>query len=82
MEVVIGNRAEYAWSSAASAVWLGNYWMNTKNTIVVRIDGRTECPELRPGETVTLPLTITAPAKTGSYRLLVSNSHYGVQPLK
>jgi len=50
---------------------LGNYWMNTKNAIVVRIDGRTECPELRPGETVTLPLTITAPAKAGEYRLVV-----------
>jgi len=71
VEIVIGNRAEYAWSSVASGVWLGNYWMNTKNAIVVRIDGRTECPELRPGETVTLPLTITAPAKAGEYRLVV-----------
>jgi len=68
----INNRASYAWSSVASGVWLGNYWMNARDkTILKYADGRTECPELRPGETVILPLTITAPAKAGSYRLVV-----------
>ncbi len=45
--------------------------MNAEDAIVTPLDGRTECPELRPGESVTLPLTITAPSQPGLYRVVV-----------
>ncbi|MFM8442656.1 MAG: AMP-binding protein [Methylococcus sp.] len=72
VEVLVQNRVDYAWSSAASGVWLGNYWMNAQGKgILTHADGRTECPELRPGASVTLPLMITAPSQPGLYRLVV-----------
>lgn len=84
VDILVQNRADYAWSSEASGVWLGNYWMNAKGKgILTHADGRTECPELRPGESVTLPLTITAPSQPGLYRLvvdLVEEGSYWLDP--
>lgn len=72
LAIEVHNLARYTWSSAATGIWLGNYWMNADGSrIMTHVDGRTECPELRPGETVTLPLTLTAPAQAGRYHLVV-----------
>ena len=51
-------------------VAVGNSWLDNKGQLLTNMDGRHGLPEnLKPGESVVVPLPITAPAKPGDYIL-------------
>lgn len=49
---------------------VGNHWLDATGALVQYDDGRTKIPrDVPPGETITVPLTITAPEQPGQYIL-------------
>jgi len=51
---------------------VGNHWLDAEGRMVLADDGRSHVPKpLRPGESVTVPLAVTAPDTPGRYLLEV-----------
>ena len=60
-------------------VRVGNVWFDSKNKLVNNMDGRANLPyDLWPGDSVEIPLTITAPAIAGDYTLEIDMIQEGV----
>lgn len=54
----------------AYPVKLGNHWLDSSGAVVIPDDGRAALPfDLKPGEEIEVPLTITAPNTPGNYVL-------------
>jgi hypothetical protein len=72
--VTIKNLSTINWPGA-SKEWkhrinLGNHWLDMNGTLVTSDDGRTALPfDLKPGDEIELPLTITPPLNAGNYIL-------------
>jgi hypothetical protein len=57
----------------------GNHWLASNGKVLVNDDARTGLAfDLRPGETVELPLTVTAPSASGNYILELDMVQEGV----
>jgi hypothetical protein len=60
-------------------VGLGNHWLDAAGNMIVHDDGRSALlRDLKPGETVELPLTVNAPKKPGDYLLEIDMLQEGV----
>jgi len=72
--VTVKNLSPVVWPGKAvsgkMAVRLGNHWRDTKDRIIINDDARADLPhDLKPGEEVTLALSVSIPGVTGQYRL-------------
>lgn len=57
-------------TDGACLIRLGNHWLDADGNMVVCDDGRTRLPrDVRPGEEIVVPLTITGPEQPGRYTL-------------
>ena len=63
----------------AYQVSLGNHWLDGDGKTVINDDGRSALlRDLKPGETVELPLTVNAPSVPGNYILEIDMLQEGV----
>jgi hypothetical protein len=75
IQVTIRNISDSAWlvrerSNSKYQVELGNHWLDGNGKTLVNDDGREALPQdLKPGETITMPLTVNAPRIPGDYIL-------------
>jgi hypothetical protein len=75
VQVTIKNTSDRTWlarerSASPFQVEMGNHWLDVNGNTLINDDGRESLPhDLRPGETVTIPLTINAPRTRGNYIL-------------
>jgi len=96
LSVRVRNASDTTWLGAERIrglyqVSLGNHWLDQYGNIVTNDDGRTPLTsDLKPGEEIELPLTLTAPGKPGEYVLEIDMlqesvawfAHKGSQPLR
>ncbi len=75
LRVVLTNRSDVEWRHdipAGRHICLANHWLYGDGRTALADDGRAFLPHpLRPGESLTLPLRITAPAQPGVYQIEV-----------
>jgi hypothetical protein len=82
--VKLRNASSGIWPALANAegshrVLIGNHWLDENNQPLVNDDGRsTLLYDLKPGEEIELPLTVTAPRRAGRYVLEVDVVQEGV----
>jgi ubiquinone/menaquinone biosynthesis C-methylase UbiE len=74
LNVSVRNTSKQTWvasiSRIQSAIRLGNHWLDADGRMVMQDDGRQSLDlKAEPGETVTMPLMITAPKESGAYIL-------------
>ena len=72
--VTVKNASTVTWPGKAVsgklAVRLGNHWRDAKDRIIINDDARADLPaDLKPGEEITLPLSVSIPGASGQYRL-------------
>jgi SAM-dependent methyltransferase len=71
--VTLQNKSQFPWLADANGryqIQLGNHWRQQNGRLRQRDDGRTPLLHtVAPGESVTLPLIVTAPATPGNYVL-------------
>jgi hypothetical protein len=91
VSVTVRNVSDRVWPALGSRdgahrLLLGNHWRDDKNSIVINDDGRSILfHDLNPGEEMELPLTINAPANSGTYTLeldLVQDTWFGLRGSK
>ena len=72
LPVRVRNTSEVAWAATeVSGLELGSRWLDHAGTIVRWIDGRVPLPEVIPGGTVQVLLPIVAPARSGTFELVI-----------
>lgn len=76
--VQLQNTGGRAWLvSGTNPVTLVHQWLNEQGTSVQRTPRTTLPRDVQPGETVSVPLSLLAPSKPGSYRLRVDMEETG-----
>ena len=80
LSVEVTNVGAVTWlPTEASGITLGNRWLNLAGTVQTWLDGTVEVrQEIEPGETATIDLDITAPTRSGPWRLEVDLVDEGV----
>ena len=85
LRVTVKNLSDFAWPALGQSdrrylVAAADSWLDAAGENVVNnLDGRTPLPrDLWPGETIEIPLTISAPLRTGEYILEVDLVQEGV----
>ena len=82
--VTLKNISEIAWPSLGQSdgnylVRLGNHWLDPNHRTVINDDARAQLVhDLKPGDSVDIPLLITAPEKPGDYVLEIDMVQEGV----
>lgn len=82
--VALKNNSEITWPSLGQSdgnylVRLGNHWLDKNYRTVIGDDTRAQLPhDLKPGESVGMPLVITAPETPGDYVLEIDMVQEGV----
>jgi hypothetical protein len=82
--VKLRNASSATWPALGNAtgsqrILIGNHWLDENNRPLVNDDGRsTLLYDLKPGEEIELPLTVTAPRRPGQYVLEVDVVQEGV----
>jgi glycosyltransferase involved in cell wall biosynthesis/SAM-dependent methyltransferase len=74
LSVTVKNLSAETWPAPSQAgrfpVRLGNHWRDANNRMLINDDARAELPHaVKPGEEVTLSLSVTVPGIAGAYRL-------------
>jgi hypothetical protein len=84
VRVRVSNSGNSVWPALGQAnnqnrILAGNHWLDDKGQIVINDDARTPLPyDLAPGGHIELPLTVTAPRKSGAYVLEIDLLQEGV----
>lgn len=83
IHVSLKNSSQISWPGRQPEwqyqITIGNRWLNTNGSKVNDLDGRVALvDDLEPGESVKLPLTITAPQQRGDYILQIDTVQEGV----
>jgi hypothetical protein len=82
--VTIKNISDTTWfarerPASAFQLELGNHWLDPNGKNLINDDGREALPhDLKPGETITIPLTINTPRISGKYILEIDMLQEGV----
>src|SRR5207249_6792238 len=82
--VKVRNTGEGVWPALADSggnyrLAAGNHWLSESNVAVVNDDGRSVLLyDLKPGEEIEIPLTVTAPVEAGTYVLDIDMVQEGV----
>ena len=82
--VKVKNSSSLSWQARERGgspfqIYAGNHWLDPTGRDLINDDGRGALPQdVRPGETVTIPLTINAPHRAGSYILEIDLLQEGV----
>ena len=67
------------WDADPLQIAAGNHWLDSQGKIVVNDDGRAPFTrDVRPGETIEIPLNINAPSPGGNYQLEIDMLQEGV----
>jgi O-antigen ligase len=78
ISITLRNTGRLTWDSLRDPVFMMSYhWLRAANGAVVQFEGdRTPFPQpIRPGETITLPVQVTAPGEPGTYTLSWDIAH-------
>jgi len=84
VQVSIKNTSEVTWrgrdwTADPFQIAVGNHWLDGGGKTVINDDGRAPFTrDIRPGETIEIPLTINAPSRGGSYQLEIDLVQEGV----
>jgi 4-amino-4-deoxy-L-arabinose transferase-like glycosyltransferase len=84
LSISVKNASNTPWaagdrSGAPFRVAVGNHWLDRDGKVIVNDDGRNPLPrDLPPGATLTMPLTINAPRRSGQYLLELDLLQEGV----
>jgi hypothetical protein len=84
IDVAVKNISDSTWfarerSASPLQLQLGNHWLDTTGKVLVNDDGRAALPrDLKPGETITIPLIVNAPHNSGEYILEIDMLQEGV----
>ena len=84
VQVSIKNTSEVTWrgrdwSADPFQSAVGNHWLDGDGKTIINDDGRAPfMRDVRPGETVEIPLTINAPSRGGNYQLEIDLVEEGV----
>ena len=77
LPVTVRNISAHRWPASfcdgrSQDLRVGNHWLDGAGAILAADDGRSHLPQpLRPGESITVPLTVTAPSVPGVYELQI-----------
>jgi hypothetical protein len=84
VQVSIKNKSEVTWrgrewTADPFQIAAGNHWRDGDGKVIINDDGRAPFTrDVRPGETIEIPLTINAPSRGGNYRLEIDLVQEGV----
>lgn len=84
IDVKVTNLSPIAWPESRDGngrdlVVLGNHWLTGEGRMIIQDDGRTPVMQgLKPGESATIPLWVTAPTAAGIYTLELDMVKEGV----
>ena len=81
LDVDVTNASRVPWTRREfGTITVGNHWLDHTGSRMLQCDdGRTPLPDLGPGGTCRVPLTVTTPASEGSYLCEVDLAHEGVR---